>query len=233
MLDQTKTSDLLTLPNGAIAYAGLEQGTPEWLQVRAGVATASRFKAVLTDPKTKEDKAAGRPSKTTLYYAYELAGEILTGEPTESFATVHTRRGQELEPQLRGDYELLIDADVVQVGFVKQGRFGASPDGLVGADGLVEFKTHLPKLLIPMMLDGEMPDEHEAQTQGQLWITGREWVDLCAFYPGLPMFKARAYRDEVFMKRLESKLTWFDELVKETVERIRQYGDPTLAIATE
>jgi len=219
----------IDLENGSVAYPGLEQGTEEWLRIRAGVATASRFKAVLTQPQSKADKEAGKPSKTALTYAYELAGEILTGEPAEGFSTVHTRRGQELEPQLRSDYEMLADTDVVEVGFVKRGRFGASPDGLVGTDGLVEFKTHLPKLLIPMLLDGEFPDEHEAQVQGQLWITGRSWVDLCAFYPGLPMFKVRAHRDEVFIATLEQRLSAFDALVSDVVDRIRRYGEPLAA----
>lgn len=216
----------ITLPNGGIAYPGLEQGTEEWLRIRAGVATASRFKAVLTDPKTKKDQEAGKLSQTALTYAYELAGEILTGEPAEGFSTIHTRRGQELEPQLRADYEMLADCDVQQVGFVKRGRFGASPDGLVGDDGLVEFKTHLPKLLIPMLLDGEFPEEHEAQVQGQLWVTGRLWVDLCAYYPGLPLFKVRAYRDEAFISELETRLGRFDALVSDTVARIQDYGQP-------
>ncbi|MDR5654478.1 lambda exonuclease family protein [Ruixingdingia sedimenti] len=216
----------ITLPNGALAFQGLEQGTHEWLQVRAGVATASRFKDVLTQPQSKADKDAGKPSKTSLTYAYELAGEILTGEPAEGFSTVHTRRGQELEPQLRADYEMLADTDVQQVGFVKRDRFGASPDGLVGSDGLVEFKTHLPKLLIPMLLDGEFPEEHKAQTQGQLWVTGRQWVDLCAYYPGLPLFKVRAYRDEEFIAVLEQRLAAFDALVSDTVARIQAYGQP-------
>lgn len=225
MFDFTHLPTII-LPNGAIAYPGLEQGTEEWLRIRAGVATASRFKAVLTDPKTKADKDAGKLSQTALSYAYELAGEILTGEPAEGFSTIHTRRGQELEPQLRADYELLADTDVVQVGFVKRGRFGASPDGLVGAEGLVEFKTHLPKILLPMLLDGEFPDEHMAQVQGQLWVTGREWVDLCAFYPGLPMFKVRTYRDEAFISELEARLGRFDALVSDTVARIQSYGQP-------
>jgi hypothetical protein len=219
----------LTLPNGGLAFPGLVQGTEEWLRVRAGVATASRFKDVLTQPQTKVDKEAGKPSKTALTYAYELAGEILTGEPAEGFSTFHTRRGQELEPQLRSDYELLADTDVVQVGFVKRGRFGASPDGLVGTEGLVEFKTHLPKLLIPMLLDGEFPEEHKAQVQGQLWITGRAWVDLCAYYPGLPMLKVRAERDEAFIAELEQRLAAFDALVADVVERVRRYGEPVAA----
>jgi hypothetical protein len=158
--------------------------------------------------------------------AFDAAIASATGEPAEGFSTIHTRRGQELEPQLRADYELLADCDVVQVGFVKRGRFGASPDGLVGADGLVEFKTHLPKILLPMLLDGEFPDEHMAQVQGQLWVTGREWVDLCAFYPGLPMFKVRTYRDETFISELEARLGRFDALVSDTVARIQAIGQP-------
>ena len=224
MFDEIQESEIINLANGAQAFVGLEQGTEEWLRVRAGIATASRFKDVLTEPRSKADKEAGKLSQTALTYAYELAGEIVTGQPAESFSSKAMQRGTELEPQVRTDYELLTDTEVVEIGFVRRGRFGASPDGLVGADGMVEIKTHLPKLLVPMILAGDMPPDHQAQTQGGLWITDREWIDLCAFYPGMPMFRARAYRDDVFIKTLEDKLTRFDDEVQSIVERIQAYG---------
>ncbi|MGY6410764.1 MAG: lambda exonuclease family protein [Alkalilacustris sp.] len=219
----------ITLPNGAIAFPAMEQGTPEWLAARAGVATASRFKDVLTKPREK----GAVWSKTALTYAYELAGEIITGAPAESVETFSMRRGKEMEAGLRDQYAFISDAEVVEVGFVRRGRYGASPDGLVGTNGLVEFKSHLPKILIPMLLNGdEVPDEHRAQVQGQLLATGREWNELFAFWPGLPPLNPRVYRDEPFISDLEKRLEDFAGLVDDVVERVRAYGTPT-AIAAE
>lgn len=219
----------ITLPNGATVFPAMEQGTPEWLAARAGIPTASRFKDILTKPREK----GAEWSKTALTYAYEVAGEILTGQPTESFTSKATERGKMLEPEVRAQYEFIADAEVVEVGFARRGRAGASPDGLVGDDGAVEIKTHLPKIIIPMIVAGELPDEHEAQTKGLLWITGRDWVDLVAYWPGLPLFTHRVYRDLAFEEALEQRIGAFNYLVDDLVNRVRAYGDPALAIAAE
>lgn len=217
--------------SGIEIFPDLEQGTPEWLAARAGIATASRFKDILTKPKEK----GARWSKTAEAYAHEVAGEVITGEPNPVIETWDMRRGKEMEPQIRADYEFMTGTSVQQVGFVRRGRAGYSPDGLVGNDGAVEFKSHKPSILIPMILGNETPEQHVAQTQGGLWIADREWIDLACFWPKLPPFVRRVYRDEVFISALAQTVADFSDLVDETVEKVLRYGETgsIYAIAAE
>ncbi|ULB09959.1 YqaJ viral recombinase family protein [Cereibacter azotoformans] len=199
-------------------FRHMEQGTPEWLAARAGVATASRFSDILT-----KARKAGEVKKTRLNYAYELAGEILTGEPAPSFSSSAMERGKMLEPIVRSEYEF-VSGKSVEIGFLRAGRVGYSPDGLVGADGLLEIKTHQPKTLIGMLLEGGLPDEHKAQVQGGLWVSGREWLDYCGYWPGLPLHIVRVHRDEKFIEELAEAVGEFNDLVDDVVARVRAYG---------
>lgn len=216
-------------------FESLEQGTPEWLQVRAGIATASNFEKLLVKPKEK----GARWSETTITYANEVAGEIITGEPEFTPDTFDMRRGKEWEPGIRADYEYMTGTTVRQVGFIRRGRAGASPDGLVGNDGSIEIKTHKPKILVPMIRGLMRGDEraiakHRPQVQGNLWASGREWIDLVGYWPKLPPLVHRVYRDEPFIAELEVAIANFSELVDEIVDDVLRYGEHgVLPIAAE
>lgn len=194
-----------------------EQGTPEWFSARAGIPTASRFSDILA-------KGQG---KTRRSYMLQLAGEILTGEPAETFSNAHMDRGHEMEPDARNAYAFMSDAIPELVGFVRNGNKGCSPDSLVGDSGLLEIKTKLPKLAIDCILKDEFPKEHVAQCQGALWVTEREWIDLAVYWPGLPLFVKRAYRDEEFIATLAEAVEAFNAELSETVEKVRAYGGRT------
>lgn len=202
-------------------FQNLEQGSDEWHAARCGIATASRFGDIMTKPREK----GARWSKTALTYAYEVAGEIITGRPHPFVETWDMRRGKEREPEIRRAYEFVTEQDVQQVGFVRRGRAGYSPDGLVGDDGAVEFKSHKPHILIPMLLQLETPEQHVAQTQGGLWITGREWIELVGEWEGLPLFRHRITRDEAYIAELARQVGDFTDLVDEVVEQVRRYGE--------
>lgn len=194
-----------------------DQGSPEWFACRAGIPTASEFATVLAKGRS------GGESKTRQSYMHTLAGEILTGAPAESYSNHHMERGHAMEAQARGMYAFETSADCTPVGFLRSGRAGASPDSLVGSKGLVEIKTKLPKLLIECILRDEFPPEHKAQVQGQLWISGREWCDIAVFWPGLPLFVKRAYRDEAYIAELAQAVTAFNAEVDMIVDRVRAY----------
>lgn len=161
-----------------------EQNSPEWNAARTGIVTASELKTVLA-------KGEG---KTRATYMRKLAGEIITGEPADRFTNKHMEHGHEVEPEARRLYEFMADAEVQQVGFIRSGRKGCSPDGLVGDAGMVEIKRKCPHILIAVIEAGRFPPEHKAQCQGQLWIAEREWVDFLAYYPGMPHFLIREHR---------------------------------------
>lgn len=185
------------------------QGTPEWFEVRRGLPTTSKFGAILA-------KGAG---KTRRRYLFDLAGEILTGEPVTSYSNAHMERGNEQEPQARQFYSFLTDEETTQVGFITNHGAGASPDSLVGSDGILEIKSKLPALLLEAHERGRFPLEHIAQCQGQLWITEREWVDLICFCPRMKPLIVRAYRDEEYIANLASEVEQFNADLADIVSK--------------
>lgn len=195
-----------------------EQGTPEWFQSRLGIPTASEFSTVMASGRS------GGESKTRKTYLYKLAGEIITGKPSEGFSNAHTERGHEMEPEARAAYAFMKDAEPEHVGFIRNGRAGASPDSLLGSDGLLEIKTKLPHLMIETILRGGMPPEHRAQCQGQLWVSEREWLDIAVYWPGMPIFVHREQRDPNFIATLTRAVSDFNEELDEIVAKIRAYG---------
>lgn len=201
-----------------IEIINCEQGTPEWFAARMGIPTASEFATVLAKGK------GGGESLTRKTYMMKLAGEIITGEPMEAYSNVHMERGKALEDEARDLYAYLTDADPERVGFIREGQKGVSPDSLVGEDGGLEIKTKLPHLLIDVLLRDDLPPEHKAQIQGALWITGREWWDFVAYWPKLPLFRTRVYRDNGYIANLSGAVDQFNEELAALVEKIRARG---------
>jgi hypothetical protein len=190
-----------------------EQGTPEWFECRSGIPTASMFKTVMS-------KGDGRQT-----YMLKLAGERLTGEPMDSFSNAHMDRGHALEPIARALYAEQMNTAVEQVGFIRYKDAGASPDGLVGDSGMLEIKTKLPHLQLAVLMKGEVPSAHIEQVQGQLWIADREWVDFVSYWPKLPLFIKRVYRDEDFIERIEKSVEEFNAQLERIVGRFHKMED--------
>lgn len=158
----------------------------------------------------------------------KLAGEILTGEPMESFSNEHTERGHAMEAEARDLYAFQTGAELERVGFIRNGRAGCSPDSLIGEHGGLEVKTKLPHLLIDVILKDEFPSEHKAQVQGTLWLTGRQWWDIAIYWPGIPLFVKRAHRDEGYIANLAGAVKTFTEELDNVVSTIRQHNGSTL-----
>jgi len=155
-----------------------DQGTDEWLRERAGKVTASRIADVM---------AKGRgsaPSATRANYMAELVAERLTGEPTVGFTNAAMQHGTETEPQARAQYMMRTGLDVQEVGFVTHPSLamsGASPDGLAGADGLVEIKCPNTATHIQTLRGKAIDRKYVLQMQWQMTCTGREWCDFVSF----------------------------------------------------
>jgi len=192
-----------------------DQGTPEWFEARRAVVTASEFATVLAKGR------GGGESVTRRKYLLTLAGEAITGEVADKWeGNRHTERGKLLEPEARDAYALIAGVDPVQVGFLRRGQAGASPDSLIGDDGLLEIKTKLPHLQIECLEADRLPPEHVAQVQGQLWISGRQWCDFVSYWPGLPIFIKRVERDESYISSLSVAV---GEFVTEMNQIIQKY----------
>lgn len=200
-------------------FIDCEQGTPEWFEARRGIPTASEFAIVLAKGRGNAE------SKTRRTYLYKLAGEIITGEPAESYSNAHMERGKIMEAEARSLYVFMVDAEPDEVGFIRNGRAGCSPDGLIGESGGLEIKTKLPHLQIETLFRGELPPEHVAQVQGSLWVTEREWWDFVSYWPGMPLFRVRVHRDEEHIAKLAEEVARFNEELDAIVERVRAYGE--------
>lgn len=194
-----------------------EQGTPEWYAARAGIPTASEFDTVMAKGK------GGGESKTRRTYMLKLIGERLTREPMYSYSNEHMERGKVMEDEARDLYEMIAEISCERVGFLRRGDAGCSPDSLVDANGMLEIKTKLPHLQLDCILYDEMPAEHRAQCQGQLWIAEREWVDFVSYWPGLPLFAKRVFRDEPYIARLAEAVRVFNAEMEEKIAQVQQY----------
>lgn len=199
-------------------FEDLQQGSDAWHAARCGIPTASMFAQIV-----KQDGSA-RKSQQRTTYMMELAGEILTGEPVPGFTSYATERGHEMEPEAREMYTYLTGAKPHQVGFIRNGQMGCSPDSLVDDNGMLEIKSKLPKFAVACIVDGEFPEEHKAQCQGALLVSEREWIDLAVYWPGLPLFIKRGYRDDAYLKKLSTALDEFNAELAEAVEKVRSYG---------
>jgi len=159
----------------------IEQGSEAWFAQRLGKLTASKMADVLA--KTKSGHAASRQN-----YLAQLVCERLTGKVAEVWANDAMKRGTELEPVARAAYEAHSGELVLPAEFVTHPLnelVGASPDGLVGDKGLLEIKCLNAANHIEVLKYG-MPSKYKPQVQVQLWVTGREWCDFCAYHPDFP-----------------------------------------------
>lgn len=194
-----------------------EQSSPEWYACRLGIPTSSMFATVLAKGK------GGGDSITRRTYLNKLAGEIVTGKPMDNYVNDHMTRGKEMEAEARNFYSFMHDATPQKVGFIRNGQKGCSPDSLLGNDGMLEIKTKLPHLAIECLLKDEFPPEHRAQCQGALWVAEREWIDLCVFWPDVPLFVKRATRDDPYIKTLETAVDEFNSELADIVARVKNY----------
>lgn len=193
-----------------------DQNSEAWLRARLGIPTASQFATVMSKGKGTQ------PSKSRRTYMLKLLGERLTGEPADNFTNRHMERGHEMEPEARAAYAFMTGNEPKLVGFIRSGEKGASPDSLVGNDGLSEIKTKLPHLHLDALLRNEVPAEHVPQIQGQIWVAEREWCDFVSYWPKLDPFIKRVYRDDEYIKKLSDSVDQFTDELLELEARFKQ-----------
>jgi hypothetical protein len=202
-----------------VIHDDVEQGSEAWHQLRCGTPTASMFGSILAKGEGKMRKA----------YLLRLAGEILTGEPAETYTNIHMERGKIMEDEARDAYVFQRDAELRRVAFVRNGIVGCSPDSLIAEDGGLEIKTALPHIQIERLLKGDLPSEYRAQVQGNMWVCGREFWDFVSYTPKLPLLIVRVRRDNGYIGELSGAVRQFHEELMSTVDLIRRYGEKAAA----
>ena len=166
------------------------QGTDEWFAARLTIVTASHFSDVLN---TKTGRGT---------YMMRLVAEKQQGKPQDSFHNKSMDNGQAYEDNARQYYEAKFGVSVEQVGFIKMGQIGASPDGLVGDDGGVEIKCSDGPTHYRIILADKMPTAHIPQVQGNIWVSGRKWWDFISYDPWgqfKPFYCKRIERDDNYI----------------------------------
>lgn len=183
-----------------------DQGTDEWLAERAGKVTASALSNVMM-------------AKTTAGYQNYMAQMIcerLTGKPVDTFKSAAMEHGNETEPQARAFYELESGNDVSECGFVQHPKLemsGASPDGLIGSEGLVEIKCPQPSKHIKNLMGGNIDKSYTLQMQWQMACTQRLWCDFVSFNPSFPDHL------QIHIQRVQ----YDAEVVKEITEAVTKF----------
>ena len=200
-----------------------EQGTQEWRDERAGHQTSSMIHAVLAKPKKGSSESTTRAN-----YRARLICEILSGKAIEEeFESWDMKRGKQLEPEARSEYELNRKLAVETVGFVKHAtivRYGCSPDGYVGKDGLVQFKCPNRAKHMDWLTRGGVPAEHRYQMQSEMDCTGRQWSDFVSYNPDFPehlqLFIVRLKRDESEIEEIRNGVMKFNAEIDEIIAKL-------------
>lgn len=200
----------------------MEQRTDDWYAVRLGKVTASRVADLMA--KTKTGYSTSRDN-----YMAQLVTERLTNTKAESFSNSAMQWGTDQEPFARAAYETAQDVMVEEVGFVPHPTIewaGASPDGLVGDDGLVEIKCPNTATMIETLLTEKVPSKYVAQMQFQMACTGRKWCDYVVFDPRMPakaqLFIKRINRDDEFIAEMEAEIVKFLAEIQTQVEKLNK-----------
>lgn len=198
----------------------MEQRTDEWFAARCGKVTASALYKVMA--RTKSGWGADR----TNYHA-QLVTERLTGRPADSFSNSAMQWGTDTEPPARAAYAFHVDEAPIEVGFMDHPRIewsGASPDGLVGLNGMIEIKCPNTATHIATLDGAEIDRKYLYQMQWQMACAQRDWCDFVSFDPRLPtsmqLHIRRVERDDTLLAELETNVTEFLAEVAETVARL-------------
>ena len=207
----------------------ITQGSPEWFLQRLGKVTASRVADVIA--KTKSGYSTSREN-----YCVELALERLTGARQESFTNGAMQWGTDTEPLARAAYEAHTGAMVEEVGMIAHPSIamtGASPDGLIDADGIIEIKCPNSATHARTILSRKPDGKYITQIQWQLACTARQWCDFVSFDPRFPehlqLFITRIDRDSAQIAELEREVKVFLAEVEEMVSKLNNVREKEAA----
>lgn len=194
------------------------QLSPDWWEAHRGKITGSAMNRILTPAKRK-------PSEQQKGLIYELIGQIMSPYPMgdgDGYVSKAMREGIMREPEARSWYALECNLEVQRVGFIESdcGRYGCSPDGLVGEEGGLELKCPTPPVHAEYLIEGTLPLAYMGQVHGSLIVTKRPWWDFVSYCHGMDPFRLRVTRDS-FTDALEAELENFWVKLQAALEKVR------------
>ena len=200
----------------------IDQGSAEWLQARCGSVGASDISDLLSKGK------GGAESTGCANLRARIVCERLTGCVAETFKNAYMERGNIDEGSAKECYSFITGNDVEDVGLIMHPFIPfthASPDGVIGSDGLVEIKRKIPAIHIEYIFKNRVPPEYVKQMMWQLACTGRQWNDFCSYCPELPenmqLFIVRLERDEAAITEMEKCVIAFNQSVERMISDLR------------
>lgn len=200
----------------------MEQRTDEWFKARLGKVTASKISDVLAKIRTGE--AAVRRN-----YKMQLATERLTGQKTDSYINQAMQDGIDREDTAREIFEIVRDIKVEQVGFIDHPTIemaGASPDGLLPDNGVLEIKCPVETTHTTNLLERKLPSRYVSQVQWQMACTGAEYANFVSynpnFEPKLQLIYLDVERDNEYIEMLEEEVSTFLTEVDDIINILRE-----------
>lgn len=194
-------------------YHDIAQNDDEWDELRLGRFTASAFKDLFMGKKTKGYEEA----------IYLPVFERITNQTPDSFYGKYMERGHELEPFAIERYEMDNFIEIENGGFWTLGEWiGASPDGLIGKEGLFESKAPKFNTHMKYLRDKELPELYYWQVHGQMYVTDRSWVDFYSYHPGIKPLCIRVHREEKIEQELITKLNESIEMAQEILNELSE-----------
>jgi putative phage-type endonuclease len=194
-------------------YKDINQGSPEWFEIRVGKVTASHAQAI------------GNNGKGLDTYLLGVVSEMFSSAQKDQYSNEHTERGNELEPLARSMYELQENVEVEEIGFAEYNDFvGCSPDGLVGDDGMIEIKCPDDKTYFNLLMNENIDSSYIWQCQMNLLILEKKWCDLIFYNPNFEksMKIFRLKPDKEMFSRLKEG---FAKAEKEIIRMISKYKE--------
>lgn len=195
----------------------VQQGSNEWLALHIGKPTASEFHNLVD---TKFEQRNGAMPHT---YLCKKVAEAYRGQPLPGFGSWATEQGQILEEEARAFYDIEYGERVEQVGFVEDdlGRFGCSPDGLIGDDGGIEIKCPETHTHVSYLLKGTLPNDYSAQVHFSIFVTGRKWWKFFSYRRKFPPLLLTIQRDEEIMAKIQKSMDTFQEKFTTSLTKIK------------
>lgn len=199
-----------------------KQGTQEWLNIRAGIPTASCFDEIMTAGKAK--------SKSRHKYMNHLIGERMLGMPVDGFKSKYMDQGNQFEDRAIASYQEEHGfCEVEKIGFVttNDGRIGCSPDRfIVGSNGMVQAKApgRVDIHVSYLRAAAGASDEYKVQIQGEMWICEKDFNEVVSYYPKLPDAVFKMERDDDFIKELAAHVRAFSCQLEDLAEDFKARG---------
>jgi len=200
----------------------VEQRSAEWWRLRRGIPTASSFDKIMSPvkcvPSTSQDGFIDS-------LIAESIDQVYSCEPEDSYVSKSMQNGIDTEPEARSWYAMRTDQELTEVGFCLSdcGRYGCSPDALVGENGMIEVKCPDLKTHIRYVRNGTLPSEYKCQVHGSLLVTRREWCDFISYSPSdeIDSLIIRVYPDD-FTATLQGELEKFLRKYQSALDLIRK-----------